>query len=400
MNKPKKEKKFLERGVIDEVASLAYLHNELDAKEKQQYEKLLKDDPFAQEALEGLQAAQNKTIVTETISSINRKIRERTGLEKKKVFQIHWTNYAWAAVLLGLLIGIGVVMITYIGKKDDNIAMNNDAAKEPETNLFENKEELKSAETPVAVLGDTVQAVQTISPSENTRADEMYVKDATAQAAKNIDDKKETGKESAGGKAKEAEKTIVTSPPTANGAASTTANAGSYKSTPPVVSPATNVVADESGRNANTDTKSEAKKSATVTTTQKVIRGSIIEREEADKVTVITMDDAMKNFNNGSYKESSEQFDAILQQQPSNADALYFGGISDYINGNTRKSEKNFDKLLKDGTKFVDGSKWYKANILLQKDKREEAKKLLDELSQSNGSYKERAVKKKADAGL
>jgi len=400
MNKPKKEKKFLERGVIDEAATLAYLHNELAAEEKQQYEKLLKDDPFAQEALEGLQAAQNKTIATETISSINRKVRERTGLEKKKVFQIHWTNYAWAAVLLGLLIGIGVVMITYIGKKDDNIAMNKDAASEPETNLFENKQELKSAEAPATVLGDTVQTVQIISPSGNARADETQAKDVTSQAAKNIEAKKDAATENATDKLKEKTNTIVTSPPTANGAVSTAATSGSYKSTPSVVSPAAPVAADERARNANTDTKTEAKKSATVTTTQKVIRGSIMEREEADKVTVITMDDAMKNFNNGSYKESSEQFDAILQQHPSNADALYFGGISDYINGNTRKSEKNFDKLLKEGTKFVDGSKWYKANILLQKDKREEAKKLLDELSQSNGSYKERAVKKKADAGL
>ena len=87
----------------------------------------------------------------------------------------------------------------------------------------------------------------------------------------------------------------------------------------------------------------------------------------------------------------------ILKQQPNNIDALYWGGISDYINGNTKKSEKNFDKLLKDGTKYVEGSKWYKANILLKKGKKEEAKKLLDELSNTSGSYKERAVKKKAE---
>jgi len=67
------------------------------------------------------------------------------------------------------------------------------------------------------------------------------------------------------------------------------------------------------------------------------------------------------------------------------------------MNGNTKKSEKNFEKLLKEGAKYSEGSKWYKANILLKKGKRDEAKKLLDELANSGGSYKERAVKKKAE---
>ena len=105
----------------------------------------------------------------------------------------------------------------------------------------------------------------------------------------------------------------------------------------------------------------------------------------------------MKSFNGGDYKTSSEQFSEILKQQPNNTDALYFGGISDYINGNTKKSEKNFDKLLKDGTKFIECSKWYKANILLKKGKKDEAKKILDELANSGSSYKERAVKKRAE---
>ena len=104
-----------------------------------------------------------------------------------------------------------------------------------------------------------------------------------------------------------------------------------------------------------------------------------------------------KSFNGGDYKASSDQFSEILKQQPNNAEALYFGGISEYINGNSKKSEKNFDKLLKDGTKFSEGSKWYKANILLKKGKKDEAKKILDELANSTGSYKERALKKKAE---
>ncbi len=109
---------------------------------------------------------------------------------------------------------------------------------------------------------------------------------------------------------------------------------------------------------------------------------------------VPTQAEAMQNFNAGRYKESSEQFETILKSQPNNSDAQYFGGVSDYLNGNLSKSEKQFDKLLKGGNRYTEGSKWYKANILIKKGKKEEAKKILQDLSNTNNSYKERATNK------
>ena len=142
-------------------------------------------------------------------------------------------------------------------------------------------------------------------------------------------------------------------------------------------------------KKANSPSSDDAKSS----TGKSAVRDGNIEQEKATPPTV-NLDDAMKTFNSGNYKKSSEQFDEILNDQPKNAEALYFGGISDYINEKTNKSEKNFDKLLKDGSRYTEGSKWYKANILLKKGKKDEAKKLLNELGNSNGSYKERALKK------
>jgi tetratricopeptide (TPR) repeat protein len=105
----------------------------------------------------------------------------------------------------------------------------------------------------------------------------------------------------------------------------------------------------------------------------------------------------MKNFNAGDYQTAGEQFNAILKKDPNNADALYYGGICDYINNTNTKGEKNFDKLLKNGNRYIEGSKWYKANILIQKGKKEEARKLLNDLANTNSSYKERAIKKLAE---
>jgi predicted Zn-dependent protease len=67
--------------------------------------------------------------------------------------------------------------------------------------------------------------------------------------------------------------------------------------------------------------------------------------------------------------------------------------VSTYINGNTAKAEQQFDKLLRRGV-YVEGSKWYKANILLKKGKTAEAKELLQSLDKNNGCYHDRAVKK------
>ncbi|MES2619772.1 MAG: hypothetical protein V4615_02895 [Bacteroidota bacterium] len=360
MSSSKKDSIFLEGGVIHERDMLAYLNNQLSADQKQQFETLLKADPFAQEALEGLQTAQNEVPLSTSLTSIHKKVRERIGLKDKKRFGIHWSNYAWAAVLLGLLVGIGFVMINFIGNRESNIALNKSQTES--TNLFETEQEIKPADIPVTIIPDSIVSVKQI---QNDTLKGEAIPSESADNNSNSKAKVEIGN-------------------IAKPSASTSTETGSK--------------AKQSEKSASSDIdKKPEPTSVTVPTTQKVVRGSIVEKEETDRVTIVTMDDAMKNFNSGNYKKSSEQFEAILQQQPNNADALYFGGISDYINGNPRKSEKNFDKLLKDGTKFGEGSKWYKANILIQKGKREEARKLLDELSQSNGSYKERAIKKKAE---
>jgi tetratricopeptide (TPR) repeat protein len=335
MTRHKKENNFLEQKVIDEKAMLAYLNNELDAQEKQQFEKMLESDPFAQEALEGLQSAKNKPVLTESLSFINKKVRDRAGVKEKKVFSIHWTNYAWAAAILGLLLGIGAVMMTYINDENTETAISQEAS---DGNLFESKQELSPKEPIQSIAVDTTLVQE--QPSSDTQATEVAVVE-----------------------------TVVVEEET-----NTTATSVPSKPSPTI--PEKTV---SSEKTANAD-QTESRKASPV------------------KVAAnVTMDDAMKSFNSGNYNESNAMFEAILQKEPSNADALYFSAIGEYTNGNLKRSEKNFDKLIKEGSKYGEGSKWYKANILLQKGNKEEAKKLLNELSQSGGSYKERAIKKMAE---
>ena len=400
--------KLCEQGVIREEALLAYLNNGLTAEEKQEMEKLLHDDPFAQDALEGLRESGKEKLASAVIS-INKKVRERTGVKEAKMIKLHWTNYAWAAVVFGLLIGIGFLMVTYMGKPDNAIAMNKKVTEEP-VQVMEQKQDV-----PNLVLANA-DSITTVS------ANEIAAKDIPAVSVKPpvatvTTESKPAPTES---KAKTttpvpANQHVVTA--TGGAAMPITPVTAEYKKTvAPQAAPQAGVandlqreeVAGKELRSKNVEpakTEQKADKrnandrvaADNAPASQTVMRGALMEKETPNKVTVITMDDAMKSFNGGDYKASSDQFSEILKQQPNNADALYFGGISEYINGNSKKSEKNFDKLLKEGTKFSEGSKWYKANILLKKGKKDEAKKILDELANSTGSYKERAVKKKAE---
>jgi len=408
--------KLSEQGVIPEEALLAYINNELTAEEKQELEKLLKDDPFAQEALEGLQQS-NKTNVSAVVVNINKRVRERVGMKEARMIKLHWSNYAWAAVVFGILIGVGFLMVNYMGNQDSAIAMNKEADKS--VNLLEKKaEEQNAAPVVINTITDSLTVSEPVTEKSNSQespaADLQQTTtkigadrndDADGKNAKTIVPAKQQTVTATGGAGAPPQAIQADDKATMNGskvAGNTNAGAAQKGKAD------NNAYRNANGDAERLDTKPAAKEEVTkknveqrreaeAPATETIVRGSIVEKVPANKVTVITMDDAMKSFNGGDYKASSEQFSQILSQQPNNVDALYFGGISDYINGNTKKSEKNFDKLLKEGAKYSEGSKWYKANILLKKGKKDEAKKLLDELANSGGSYKERAVKKKAE---
>lgn len=421
--------KFCTTGVLDEEAMLAYLNNELTPEEAQKFEALLKDDPFTQEALEGLQSTQNKTTVAGSIASVNKKVRERSGIKEKGGFNIHWSVFAYAAGLVGVLLGVGFGLVTYLGNHNEQVAMQSE--KQTEQSLLEQKPEQTNlvpaneeavADSVVTALPANNVSGTTATPSNITSKplpDNTNEQSALRKSNEPVTLVNSTqGIISSTGSAGKAGQTIVTN----SSLTATSNNAASSAAVPASVAinergkAKEELASDERNSNNEVAAKNEKKaaeksgyakdQNATkqnddkAPTTQKVVRGSIVETEELDKASVVTIDDAMRSFNGGDYKKSSQQFDEILRETPKNADALYFGGISDYINGNSKKSEKNFDRLLKEGTKFVEGSKWYKANILLQKGKKEEAKKLLDELANTGGSYRERATKKKADAGL
>jgi hypothetical protein len=356
---------------------LAYLRNELSQEQRQQFEKLLAEDPFAQDALEGLQAAESVNAAGR-IANIRHRISEKTGAKETRLIQIHWINYAYAAVVFGVLVGVGFLVIHFAGNNKNELALNKPVDASAEQTLFEEKADSAVTETSTAEL-----LADTIAIAVNTKAEDaggtVAMESLKNQASENV-----------------AKAVTTTSSKTSTDMNSTivaTSNADA------AVSGAAKASMQREGIRASEESKvmNDAKRNEVAVRSEAAARQpeATQKKAEAEKSTSAStsLDDAMKSFNAASYQKASEQFDEVLKRDPDNTEALYFGGISDYLNGKSAKSEKSFDKLVKTN-RYTEGSKWYKANILLKKGKKEEATKLLNELSGSSGMYKERAIKK------
>jgi len=353
----------------------AYAANQLSAEDRVAVDKLLAEDPFASDAMEGFMAASDKTQIGVKIANINQKIRDKTSGAQPKSFNIHWTNYAWAAALLGLLIGIGFVMVQYLNKPTNELALGKTQ------DVVQEQIQTEAAPQTVAPVDNI--ATESIQPSQAAE-----LKNTLEDAAKTpvlTDEKKTLEKSTTSNQSGSAEVAVtVTTPTEANKVVASKTDANSLagdaafkkSATLPVAVTATGKMREETSAVAPSVADIDAMKANTTPSKR------------------VNLDEAMKSFNSGDYASASQQFDQILKREPDNGAALYFGGITDYINGKNAKAEKNFDKLLKDGNQYVEGSKWYKSNLLLKKGKKDDAKKLLKELVNSDGSYKERAVKK------
>lgn len=378
-----------EEGVITQEALLAYAQGRLSPEEVAQVDKLLREDPFAQEALDGIRNSAAAAGMDTALTAINSRLREKAGMreKKRKGIEIHWATYAYAAVIVGVLLGLGFVMVHFIQQNDTTIAMNKStpqaeesmpvAAQKADTVAMLPDTTHLVAAPPAMVATDTVKLIAqntgTLSASSGiSSAPSGYAQGAALQTPL-----KAPATPASGNAFTPAEKkaTSTQSEQVVTAKASAPAAADEANNTKDMRTNAA-VVQNEAARPVTTtETKAETKK------------------EKVNATVADNMKEARALFDAGDFKEAGKKYNKVLSDQPENMDALFFGGICEYKNGKLKPAEKNFDKLLKSG-QYVDGSKWYKANVLLDRGKKDEAKRLLEQLTTTPNPYKDRAVKK------
>lgn len=372
-----------DEGVITQEALLAYAEGRLGAAETAQVEKLLRDDPFAQDALEGIKKTADKAGMATSVEAIKLQLRERSGARerKKKGIEIHWANYAYAAVIFGVLIGVGFVMVHFLGNNNTNMAMNDKVTQGQESMpvLEEKKVEVIKDTTPVVAAApiDTAtraadqQATTMTAPEAEVKTNENALRDEVAAKTDAATDKAKERKQTA-------ESKDVSTKATAAGA-----TADKLEMTKTAAPPVAAAPADK-------DKKAAEKKASSESAPAKIASAKVAPTTESISNGLMS---AKALFDAGDYKAAEKIYNEALAADPGNPEALYFGGVSNYLNGNTSKAEPKFDKLLKKGL-FIEGSKWYKANILLSKGRKDEAKEILRDLINTNSSYRDRAAKK------
>lgn len=379
-----------EEGVITQEALLAYAQGRLSPEEVAQVDKLLREDPFAQEALDGIRNSAAAAGMDTALTAINSRLREKAGMreKKRKGIEIHWATYAYAAVIVGVLLGLGFVMVHFIQQNDTTIAMNKStpqaeesmpvAAQKADTVAMLPDTTHLVAAPPAMVATDTVKLIAQNTGTLSASSGIASAPPGYAQGAALLAPAKAPAANASGNASNPSAEKRATSMQSEQVTAA--------KATAPVAADEVNntkdmrtntaVVQNEAARPvAPTETKAETKK------------------EKANTTVADNMKEARALFDAGDFKEAGKKYNKVLSDQPENMDALFFGGICEYKNGKLKPAEKNFDKLLKAG-QYIDGSKWYKANVLLDRGKKDEAKRLLEQLTTTPNPYKDRAVKK------
>jgi len=104
-------------GFINKEKLFAYLRNQLSDTEKQHIEKLMAQDPFLQDAVEGLKGADLNTIEN-TLSAIFAKVDSATGAQKTNIFSANLRKYAAAASII-LILGMSWMIIDNLNNKQN-----------------------------------------------------------------------------------------------------------------------------------------------------------------------------------------------------------------------------------------------------------------------------------------
>ncbi|MFN8276953.1 MAG: tetratricopeptide repeat protein [Chitinophagales bacterium] len=352
-----------ENGLLTHDALLAYAEGRLSADELAQVESLLQADPFSREALEGMKAAAQPAQMRSAVARINEQLRERTQFKVHKGggLQIHWANYAYAAAVFGVLIGLGAVLVNYMNTRSQQMAMQ---AEEQPMLIDTASPQQQPVATIAADTAGLTQSTDSAVAMPTATAEKAPVT-ATAMVPDAVRDEQAPAPLAKRLSESSSRQKADLAPVSANMAAGTTANEAAEKQAAPAAP---------------------------------TLRGA---REMGDMKEVVVEQAAPKNasqqakelFDAGEFEQASKKYEQILDKDPANAEAAYYGGISNYIKGENKKAEKAFDKLI-EKNQYPEGSKWYKANLLIRKGKGEQAKKILQELAQGNSSYRDRAQKK------
>ena len=89
---------------------LNYLEGNLSEEERHQTERKLVDSPFAEEALQGLQAFKNKKDIQQYVDELNRQLQKQTAEKKKRQQKRKLKGMDWIMITI-----VTVLLLCFLG---------------------------------------------------------------------------------------------------------------------------------------------------------------------------------------------------------------------------------------------------------------------------------------------
>lgn len=105
------------------------------------------------------------------------------------------------------------------------------------------------------------------------------------------------------------------------------------------------------------------------------------------------LEDGIRLYNQGKYTEAKEIFQGVLASQPSNQEAIFYSGMSDYKMKLYDPALTSLSKVIPASRRF-DEARWYISMIYIDTNRKEEAIMIWKELSKTSNSYSEKAFEK------
>ena len=109
----------------------------------------------------------------------------------------------------------------------------------------------------------------------------------------------------------------------------------------------------------------------------------------------VTIESALRSFNQKNYKKALDEFNAIYSQNANNDTVIYHRAMSFYRLNSFAEAIDDFQKVSsKEESEFFYDSQWYCALSLIELGRKNEAKSLLEAIVKSDSPYKDLANQK------